>query len=59
MTQLSTAQSFIVDLAIASQAFLKECARANQCSIDELDEDMIRDYATASQRKKVGQRDSL
>lgn len=46
---LSAAQSFIVDLAIASQVFLKRCAEAHGCTIDELTEDQLRDYAT---RKK-------
>ncbi|MEP0919425.1 hypothetical protein NC981_21580 [Leptolyngbya sp. DQ-M1] len=49
---LSTAQSFIVDLAIASQAFLKECAQANRCAIDELDEEMIREYAATQVKRK-------
>ncbi|MBW4527088.1 MAG: hypothetical protein KME18_18180 [Phormidium tanganyikae FI6-MK23] len=51
-TNLSTAQSFIVDLAIASQTFLKECAAANRCSIDDLTEELIRDYAMSQSKKK-------
>ncbi|MBD1846641.1 hypothetical protein H6F89_25110 [Cyanobacteria bacterium FACHB-63] len=50
---LTPGQHFIIDLAIASQAFLKECAQANRCTIDELSEEMIREYAaTAAKRKK-------
>ncbi|MBD1847360.1 hypothetical protein H6F89_28930 [Cyanobacteria bacterium FACHB-63] len=49
MKKLSIAQYFIVDLATAALHFLKDCAQANQCLIDELTEDQLRDYAT---RKK-------